>query len=83
MSKQEKILRRLAEEPSDFRWAELLTLMKGLGYTVTKGSGSRRKFKHVVTGARFTLHEPHPNGILKEYQVRLVVEFLVTEKHLT
>jgi hypothetical protein len=29
------------------------------------------------------MHEPHPNGILKEYQVRLVVEFLVTEKHLT
>jgi predicted RNA binding protein YcfA (HicA-like mRNA interferase family) len=83
MSKQEKLLRRLAEKPGDFRWHDLANLMTALGYSVEKGSGSRRKFKHRVSGARFNMHEPHPSGILKEYQVRAIIEFLVTERHLS
>jgi hypothetical protein len=82
VSKQEKLLKRIAEVPSDLRWSELVSLMKALGYTLEKGAGSRRKFMHKRTGARFNMHEPHPTGILKAYQVRDLVEFLILENHL-
>lgn len=82
MSKHEKLLKRIAEVPSDLRWSELVSLMKSLGYTLEQGAGSRRKFIHKFTGARFNMHEPHPTGILKAYQVRDILEFLILEKHL-
>ena len=82
MSKQEKLLLRVASLPSDLRWSEVVALMKAMGYLLEKGSGSRRKFRNPQNGQRLTMHEPHPSGILKAYQVRDLVEFLVKEKHI-
>jgi hypothetical protein len=82
MSRHEKALRRLLSKPKDYTWSELVALMTGFGFEVKKGSGSRRKFQHPQREVSHGLHEPHPNGVLKEYQVRQVIEFLIEEDYL-
>jgi hypothetical protein len=83
MSRQEKLLRRIASKPKDFTWAELCTLMSSLGIPLTKASGSSRKFIHPATGGLFNIHEPHPSNILKAYQVRGAIDFLKQEGFLS
>lgn len=64
--------------PSDFYYDELVRL---LGYydfhPVKKGktSGSRIKFKN-SEGTPITLHKPHPDGIMKIYQLKQIKELL-------
>jgi hypothetical protein len=36
MSRQEKLLRRIASSPKDFTWSELVSLMTSLGFEVEK-----------------------------------------------
>ncbi len=79
MSKQEKAVRRLLSKPNDFTWSELVSIMKGFGFEVEKGSGSSRKFILAATEATLYIHEPHPAKLLKPYQVRDVVDLLKAE----
>jgi predicted RNA binding protein YcfA (HicA-like mRNA interferase family) len=79
MSKQKKLLRRLASKPTDFTWSELVSLMTALGFEVEKASGSGRKFIHSQTEATLFIHEPHPAKILKAYQVRDAIQLLRSE----
>ena len=74
MSKRSKALQRLLSRPNDFRWDELESVMTGLGYELKTSGGSSRKFARL--GMAFFIHEPHPQKILKPYQVRGVLEFL-------
>ncbi len=83
MSKHRKLLDRLASKPKDFTWNELVTVLGTLGYELTKGSGSRRKFNRTGTKQPLYLHEPHPNGLLKSYAVRQVVQYLSDEGDLS
>lgn len=76
MSKQEKALRRIASKPKDFTWQELVSLLTGLSFTLQKAGGSGRKFNDPNTGATLFIHEPHPNKVLKPYQVRDAVDIL-------
>jgi len=48
--------------------------MTGLGYELKTSGGSSRKFARSANA--FFIHEPHPQKILKPYQVRGVLEFL-------
>ncbi len=79
MAKAEKLLKRIASEPKDLHWEELVTLMRSLGFDLHRGSGSSRKFVQKETRVTLSLHEPHPSGILKQYQIRMVVELLRNE----
>ena len=79
MSKLEKALARLSSKPSDYQWSELVALHAALGYHVEKGSGSRRKFIRTKGKLPLSLHEPHPNGILKAYAVKQVGDYLKSE----
>ncbi|MDQ2925437.1 MAG: type II toxin-antitoxin system HicA family toxin [Acidobacteriota bacterium] len=56
--------------------------MTGFGFELKKGSGSSRKFQHPQYEVSHRLHEPHPSGVLKQYQVRQVIEFLIEEEYL-
>lgn len=76
MSRKEKLIRRLLSDPKDFSWNELCALMKCLGYELECGAGSRRKFIAPDSGLSVCMHEPHPSGILKRYQVRDIKENL-------
>ena len=75
MSRQEKAVQRLLARPNDFAWGELKTVMQSFGYELTTVGGSGRKF--VRQGSKsFMVHEPHPQKILKAYQIRALIEFL-------
>jgi predicted RNA binding protein YcfA (HicA-like mRNA interferase family) len=81
MSKNEKLLQRLKSHPVDFTWDELLRLLKGFGYQLVKKGktgGSRRRFIH-PQNAFICLHEPHPQKVLKKYQIDQIIEMLMEE----
>jgi hypothetical protein len=81
MSNREKLLRRLGKRPKDFTWDELETLLVLLGYRQIKpgrASGSRRRFVH-ESMSPIIFHEPHPQNVLKRYQVELIIEALEKE----
>ena len=80
MSRKKKLLQRLLSNPKDFRWEELVTIMRDFGYAEElpgKTGGSRRRF--TKCGRAITFHKPHPRGILKSYQVKIVLESLKQE----
>jgi HicA toxin of bacterial toxin-antitoxin, len=79
MSEHDKAVARLLSKPADFSWSELVTLMTALGYELRTTGGSRRKFLDPATGKTHAMHEPHPSGMLKSYQVRQVIQFLREE----
>ena len=81
MSRAGKAIQRLLSSPKDFTWQELKTIMESFGYELKTGDGSARKFIHPVSKVTLMLHEPHPSGILKVYQVRAAVKLLKQEKH--
>lgn len=76
MSRHEKRLERLRSYPKDFEWSELEAILKALGYKVLKkGGGSKRKF--VGDGLPLiSLHEPHPENVVKVVYLRDVVQVL-------
>ncbi|MBI5814081.1 MAG: type II toxin-antitoxin system HicA family toxin [Nitrospinae bacterium] len=75
MSKREKLVGRFKNEPPDFTWQELVTMLKGMGYRLSIGAGSRRRFVH-GDFPPICLHEPHPSNILKRYQIGQIKEAL-------
>jgi hypothetical protein len=81
MSKNKKLLKRLKSRPVDFTWDELTRLLGGFGYQLAKKGktgGSRRRFIH-ETNPLICLHEPHPQKVLKRYQIDQILELLTEE----
>lgn len=84
MSRMEKLVERLLSSPKDFTWDELVKLLYNLGFlelSSGKTGGSRRKFVDRSNNI-LSLHKPHPGNILKTYQVKQVVNFLINKGHL-
>jgi len=79
MSKKEKQLRKLfaTPPPKDFTWNELLTVMRGAGFVESCNGGSHYTFEH-TNGYRTIMSKTHPDGILKQYQVKAAKEALST-----
>ncbi len=76
MSKKDKLLKRLKSKPLDFTYDELKTLLNYLGFDEDnkgKTSGSRVMFFDVNSNEVIRLHKPHPNNILKEYQLKQII----------
>lgn len=71
----DKRLERLKSLAKDFTWDELKTLLERLGYEMRAGKGSRRRFMDKGKN-KILLHEPHPQKVLKEYQMKQVLEQL-------
>lgn len=69
---------RICSYPKNYTWNELLKLLAEHGYEPRKNGrtgGSRRRFINAEKQT-ISLHEPHPSNILKEYQLKLVIEKL-------
>lgn len=79
MGRKEKLLARFKEQPADFTWDELCTLLQGLGFEILSGSGSRYKFFRAETGCMISLHKPHPGNEVKRYAMRDVLVKLKEE----
>ncbi|KAF2333232.1 type II toxin-antitoxin system HicA family toxin [Flavobacterium daemonense] len=78
MSKIDKLIEKLQSKPKDFTWDEFLKVINHFGYNQIpqgKTGGSRRKFinekKELII-----LHEPHPQKVLKGYQLDIIIECL-------
>ena len=78
MSKIEKLVERLKSKPKDFTYDELKNLLNNLGFNEqNKGKTSGSRVKFIKDGiAEIELHKPHPNNILKPYQIKDVIEKL-------
>ncbi len=71
MSKKEKLIQKLLLAKT-FKFSELVTLLKMLGYTELQGDGSRIKFDNGKPEDLINLHKPHPGNEMKVYVVKQV-----------
>ncbi len=78
MSKIDKLIAKLLSNPKGFSWDELVKVMNHFGFEIKTGNGSRRAFVSEGNGVIY-LHEPHPQKILKPYQIKIVLEHLRKE----
>jgi hypothetical protein len=83
MARQKKLLKRFLSKPKDFTYEEMRKLLSGFGYSemkTGKTSGSRVVFIDKDAHHIIRLHKPHPQKILKRYQLNLVEEELRKKK---
>ncbi|MEO4149247.1 type II toxin-antitoxin system HicA family toxin [Acinetobacter pittii] len=77
MSKQQKLEARLRLRPKDFHWNEVVSLLTGKGFDCNEStSGSSTKFIHRESKIVIDIHKPHPNKILKMYQIKELISKL-------
>lgn len=72
MGRKEKLLKRFLSSPKDFSFDEAVALLKSMGFDEVKTgktSGSRVRFRNKLLGKEFKMHKPHPDKILKQYQL--------------
>ena len=64
MAKHVKTIRSLKKRPipSDIKWNDVVALLNSLGFTMLKGSGSRRKFYREESDLLIICHQPHPGS---------------------
>lgn len=81
MSKHDKTIAKLTAKPvpTDLKWDDLVGLLSHLGYEQFNNNGSRRKFVNKTSGHMLSLHEPHPQNVIKQYVVRMVCEELINQ----
>ncbi|AYM99228.1 type II toxin-antitoxin system HicA family toxin [Chryseobacterium sp. 3008163] len=79
MSKKDKLIARLKNNPKDFEYSELRTLLISLGYDEdNKGgtSGSGVMFLNKTVSSTINMHKPHNPDILKGYQIKKIIQEL-------
>lgn len=82
MSKFDKLLARFLLKPKDFSYNELRKLLKNFDYDEFqkgKTSGSRVCFVHKESKHILQLHKPHPENILKQYQIEQIIKVLTEQ----
>ena len=82
MGKKEKLIKKLRSNPKDFTFLEAETLFGYFDYhrdDKGKTSGSRVRFFNDARNAGITIHRPHPQNDLKDYQVKEILEHLEEE----
>ena len=65
MSTKDKLKERFSNQPKDFTFDELKTLLNGMGFKIcTKGktSGSRVRFQNPALRIIIDIHKPHASG---------------------
>lgn len=75
MNKQDKLIARFNNCPSDLTWDEFVKVFSIYGFTMSCGQGSRRRFYN-ADNVVFYAHEPHPRNIVKQYAIRQAINFL-------
>lgn len=81
MSKKEKLIKKLKSKPKDMTYEEIKTLLGLLMFRESnKGrtSGSRVLFVY-NNQIEIMLHKPHPSSVMKEYQIKNIVNKLEQE----
>lgn len=77
MSKIQKLIERLLKCPKDFNYEEAKTLLLHFGFEErNKGKTSGSRVEFVKDDKTIQLHKPHPNGDLKAYQLKQLIDEL-------
>lgn len=77
MSKKSKLIEKLLKKPNDFTFDEMVSLLSYFGYKLKQGgTGLRVKFIKENSNQVINFHKPHPNGVLKTYILKQVIEKL-------
>lgn len=78
MSRKEKIIKRLKSKPTDFTYEEAKQVLNIFGFTeYNKGKTSGSKVEFInEDNQKIELHKPHPNNILKIYQIKKILTLL-------
>lgn len=79
MSTLEKEIDRLKSKPKDFTYNEAKRILNNLGFIENnkgKTSGSRVVFENNKVKKKIEIHKPHPNKILKPYQINDIINLL-------
>lgn len=77
MSKQEKLLAAFIAAKRDYKWLDLVAVLKSLGFEQIEAEGSRVDF--VRGELAIHLHKPHPQKEVKAYALKQVKELLHKE----
>ena len=74
--RQTDTLAKVLERPTraDVRWADIESLLRGLGAELSEGRGSRVRV--VLKGVRAVFHRPHPRPTADKGTVESVRKFL-------
>lgn len=66
MAKHDRTIVALKKRPvpSNIRWDDVVSLLKGLEFDLLKGGGSRRKFWNKNKDILIICHEPHPQSYI-------------------
>ena len=83
MTKKDKLIQRLCQQPKDFTFAELEAVFIRLGFEKDdkgKTSGSRVRFYHKDKKIQYLAHKPHPSSIIKEKALKDIVNYLNDNK---
>jgi len=75
MTKKQKLIDKLLSA-NIFKFSELASLLKMLGYEEIQGNGSRVKFDNGKPADLINLHKPLPGNEMKTYAVKQVKEKL-------
>jgi len=77
MSKRDKLIKRFNKLPNDFTWEELVQLFGIFGFSIdNKGKTSGSRVLFVKENKKFFAHKPHPEGIIKKYSMKQILDFL-------
>jgi hypothetical protein len=82
MGKKDKLIARLKTHPKDFTMDEVVSLLGFLGFHLKnkgKTSGSRIEFINSETGMKIIMHKPHPDNVLKDYQIKQILIIMERE----
>ena len=83
MTREEKLKRRILQQPKDFTFEELETLLYQLGFerdNKGKTSGSRVRFYNKDKRIQYLAHKPHQKSIIIEKALKDIVDFLTENK---
>ena len=84
MSKKDKLLARIKQSPSDYRWTQFVALFNFLGYELVETGGSHCYFVNEDRDAVFHTFRPHvrrensmPKRVLAEAVEHLTQQELI------
>ena len=82
MSQLEKLRGRLKGIPVDFRWDELVVVLRGFGFEEESGKGSsHRRFRNPKTSEVIMLPRPHGTDLhVRRHYLREIVKKLHLEE---
>ena len=81
MTKKDKLLKLFRNLPKDFTFEEAVSLFGIFNFVIdNKGStsGSRVCFRNANLNLSYSMHKPHPQNVIKGYQMQQILDFLYT-----